>query len=837
MTISDFENIVSLFCTIAGLLYISFKYVEKPTRGYMYLTGFFLANFLGEYYWTIYVLVMHSDPNVSDFVAYLGWNIAILFLLVSVHIMRDDDSKRFFHPLILFPVVLNIPQFYMYIIDDGGLYVDTGGLINNIWQVGITTLIAVFCMQETVYYLRYKEKRKKFPGFSVIVILFLITEYGMWTSSCFSWTSEILSPYPYFSVLSALLSVIMVYGAGKYYDEANESTESLIISDPRPRLLLQSIMSFTIIAICAAGYFITVMLGKNQMDEKGAFRNEDQIVIYLFIMSAVVIVVVVVLLLLFTSRYRHMMENVSKLDKGFMKRVNFFVTIIVTLALMAFAVIFNTVSLYNSSVISVYEDGDNVIKSTVTEIENYLTLAETTLKVTADSVELIMQNGASAEDIRRYITEQTRVQSEQFDENFTGIYAYINGEYMDGSGWEPPEGYDPKTRDWYNTAIEAGGDTVIVTPYIDAQTGSTVITIAKQLTNIKAGEDSNIKNVVCLDVIFNHIKKVTEEIEILGKGYGMVVNNDGQIIAHKDPEYNGKNIGECYGQEFYDKVITVRNGRFETTVNYDEWSSYNYEKCTVFVSPVMEQWYVVIVVTNRELFETTYSQLAIGIMVSFITFCLISFFYYIGYKNEQIYGKKVEEMNLQVVSALATAIDAKDNYTNGHSSRVAKYSKMLAERAGYSESEQDEIYMMGLLHDVGKIGVPDEVINKPGKLTDEEYELIKKHPEIGSGILERIKERPKLATGARWHHERYGGGGYPDGISGEDIPEEARIIAVADSYDAMTSRRSYRDVMSQDMVRNEIERGMGTQFDPRFARIMIDMIDADTDYTMRESEN
>ena len=142
--------------------------------------------------------------------------------------------------------------------------------------------------------------------------------------------------------------------------------------------------------------------------------------------------------------------------------------------------------------------------------------------------------------------------------------------------------------------------------------------------------------------------------------------------------------------------------------------------------------------------------------------------------------------------------------------------------------------MMGLLHDVGKIGVPDEIINKPSKLSDEEFELIKKHPVTGNEILERIQEKPKLATGARWHHERYGGGGYPDGISGEEIPEEARIIAVADAYDAMTSKRSYRDVMSQDKVRSEIEKGIGAQFDPRFARIMLEIIDEDAEYGLHE---
>ena len=144
------------------------------------------------------------------------------------------------------------------------------------------------------------------------------------------------------------------------------------------------------------------------------------------------------------------------------------------------------------------------------------------------------------------------------------------------------------------------------------------------------------------------------------------------------------------------------------------------------------------------------------------------------------------------------------------------------------------VYMAGLLHDVGKIGVPDAVINKPSRLSDEEFELIKKHPVIGSQILENIKEMPQLATGAHWHHEKYGGGGYPDGISGDEIPEISRIIAVADAYDAMTSNRSYRKVMPQEKVRSEIERCMGTQFDPRFADIMIGMIDEDKEYLMRE---
>ncbi|MCR5088828.1 MAG: HD domain-containing protein, partial [Oscillospiraceae bacterium] len=141
------------------------------------------------------------------------------------------------------------------------------------------------------------------------------------------------------------------------------------------------------------------------------------------------------------------------------------------------------------------------------------------------------------------------------------------------------------------------------------------------------------------------------------------------------------------------------------------------------------------------------------------------------------------------------------------------------------------------VHDVGKIGIPDYVINKPGELTDEEYQLIKKHPVTGARILSKTGEKSKMSTGAHWHHERFDGSGYPDGLAGANIPEEARIIAVADAYDAMTSRRSYRDVLSQEAVYREIEKGKGTQFDPVFADIMLKMIDEDKDYQMREHES
>ena len=206
-------------------------------------------------------------------------------------------------------------------------------------------------------------------------------------------------------------------------------------------------------------------------------------------------------------------------------------------------------------------------------------------------------------------------------------------------------------------------------------------------------------------------------------------------------------------------------------------------------------------------------------------------------KNNEILRQleKNERLSIQIVRTIAGTIDAKDKCTRGHSARVAKYAKEIAGRAGFSPKECEDIFMMGLLHDVGKIGVSDSVINKPSKLTEEEYEEIKSHPMVGYNILKTISEMPKLAVGARWHHERYDGTGYPDGLKGTAIPAEARILAVADAYDAMSSRRSYHDVYAQEYIKSELEKGKGSQFDPEFADIMLSIISEDLEYQLCET--
>ncbi len=197
---------------------------------------------------------------------------------------------------------------------------------------------------------------------------------------------------------------------------------------------------------------------------------------------------------------------------------------------------------------------------------------------------------------------------------------------------------------------------------------------------------------------------------------------------------------------------------------------------------------------------------------------------------------RAELMTRETMEALSEAVDAKDHYTNGHSKRVAKYATRIAQRMGMSQRQQEDIYSIGLLHDIGKIGVPESIINKTSRLEADEFEKVRSHTVIGYEILKTITEMPELATGARWHHERYDGNGYPDGLKGAEIPIEARIIGVADSYDAMTSKRSYSSVRAQQEVREELIKCKGTQFDPQIVDVLVKMIDEDRNYLMSERD-
>lgn len=189
--------------------------------------------------------------------------------------------------------------------------------------------------------------------------------------------------------------------------------------------------------------------------------------------------------------------------------------------------------------------------------------------------------------------------------------------------------------------------------------------------------------------------------------------------------------------------------------------------------------------------------------------------------------KRQEELRViteEAIKAIANTIDAKDPYTRGHSTRVANYAVQIAKKMGMKQGDIDNLYYTALLHDIGKIGVPDNILNKPDKLTDREYAIMKQHPTKGGEILKTISTIEEIRDGAEFHHEKYDGTGYNKGLKGTSIPLVARIICVADSVDAMGSTRPYRSCRTQDYIISELERCSGTQFDPQIAHIFIGLL-------------
>lgn len=501
-------------------------------------------------------------------------------------------------------------------------------------------------------------------------------------------------------------------------------------------------------------------------------------------------------------------------------------TILFTLIALAGMTAYNFFSFYSNAVSNMIAMGESSLAQETEQLNGYIAKGMDVLQVTAITVEYMMQQGASPEELEAFLREESERYMAEIDPNFTGIYGLFQGNYLDGIGWEPDADYVPQEREWYIAAQKAGGRPTVVSPYLDAQTNTIMISVSQLLYDNES--------VISFDIVMDQIQIITQSINLDGMGYGFVIDKEGLVVAHSDEAEKGKNYqSDTQMDDLMKKVYKEGPGTYNVTVDHDN--------CTVFADIVSNDWYVVMIISNTKLYHDIRNILFRNIAICIVVFVLVVYFCTRAFRKIGVHMRKeeesrqnVEKLNDAILRTLARTIDAKDRYTNGHSQRVAKYAAAIAENMGKSSEEQQEIYDAALLHDVGKIHIPDAIINKPTKLTDEEFDYIKLHPVAGYCILRDIKENALTASAAKWHHERYDGKGYPDGLAGESIPEVARIVGVADAYDAMTSNRSYRQIMHQDKVRLEIENGKGRQFDPEIADIMLEMIDRDKKYEMRQ---
>lgn len=277
---------------------------------------------------------------------------------------------------------------------------------------------------------------------------------------------------------------------------------------------------------------------------------------------------------------------------------------------------------------------------------------------------------------------------------------------------------------------------------------------------------------------------------------------------------------------FDDKAYTALNDR-ELSASYTNLSGGDYQFCLEVLAPDGETVLnTVSIAVHKNYMAWERPWFWILMAVAFLLVVLAVVVIILRVKTESLKHRQQEYRDIinQAMRTFANTIDAKDEYTKGHSERVARYTLEIAKKLKMSPEDQERIYYIALLHDIGKIGIPDYILNKPGKLTPEERKLIMQHPTFGGEILKDFTSLPGISDGARYHHERYDGKGYNEGLKGEEIPYFARIICVADSYDAMSSVRCYQGNMDTDLIVDELKEGSGTQFDPKIVDIMLELI-------------
>ncbi|MBQ0052332.1 MAG: HD domain-containing protein [Treponema sp.] len=534
----------------------------------------------------------------------------------------------------------------------------------------------------------------------------------------------------------------------------------------------------------------------------------------------------------------------------------FIFTIIVTFAALTFSVYYTFQSFYKVAKADAVSIGEKAIYETAEHLNNFLLNGIDVMTVASQTVEYMMRNKYPHSEIQKYLTNQTNEYRNGVNPNFTGLYGYIDGKFMDGMDWEPDPDYDATTRDWFKGAWWKLGKTTIIPPYVDAQTGSYIISVARMLYDW---------SVLSLDIQLNELQNFLDVMQSSGNSF--IIDRSGLVVAHTDKKQIGRNLREERATSEYSsalcRAIYTRNAEFTKT----DRLLLNGENCYVFSQQVQNDWFVVEVVSEAALYQRVKRNLWRNIGISIFILIMVIYFCANALMNRirsnklanllaehqkslketikvqtaTILGQTQEILDFQqsVIEGIAQLIESRDGSTGEHVKNTQKYVLMLVHELRRLDLYPDiidnkfieAVGRAATLHDVGKIHIPDNILNKPGRFNDEEYEIMKRHTEYGGEVINTIFKNTNDARlkkiiydTVKYHHEKWNGMGYPERLAGENIPLCARIMAIADVYDALISPRVYKGSYSYEKAVALMNEEKGKALDPVLLEIFFKLI-------------